>query len=205
MGPVAVGFGTVVAAGSVLRRDAAEDGRLVVDAMPRSMNREFTPRTYPNLERIVRHNVRYVGNLVALSQWYAHARRPFLTAAPLGQALYDGALDKLKRARAERIKRLGALADKAAEGAKGGLRRVLGEAKDEFLGLLRDATGDGAGEKERDALLSALTAARSAGTGYIEAIQSLDASAKSAGTAWLDAVVEAVSSAALSALSVSTD
>ncbi len=43
---------------------------------------------------------------MALEQWYVHVRQPFFNNQEFGDLLYDGLIDKLSLAKAERIKRL---------------------------------------------------------------------------------------------------
>lgn len=112
VGPVRVGYGTVVAAGSLLREDILEDGRLVATEPPAGLKREHRRHSYRNLVRVVRNNLIYLANLVALEHWYREVRRPFFSSQELGEAVYEGALEILAAAREERIRRLEAMAAK---------------------------------------------------------------------------------------------
>ena len=69
VGPVATGFGTVVGAGSILRDDVPEDDQLVLPAPPATRQRPVAPNSYSKLNRIIAHNVSYLGNLSALEAW----------------------------------------------------------------------------------------------------------------------------------------
>ena len=111
VGPVRVGYGTVVVAGSILRRDVLEDGKLVSSAPAPDFVRDYRPRTYKNLRRVVRNNLLYLANLVALEEWYRRVRQPFFARQELGDLLYAGALDVLGGAKEERTRRLVALAE----------------------------------------------------------------------------------------------
>ncbi len=111
-GPVRVAFGTVVVAGCILREDILEDGRLVVVGPHREAKRRYMPRTYGNLARLIRNNVVYLANLVALEQWYRAVRQPFFARQELGGLVYEGALVMLAGAKHERLKRLRAMAAK---------------------------------------------------------------------------------------------
>jgi len=114
VGPVRLGYGNVVAAGSILRRDYPRDNQLIVAPMPAGSARNFTPAAYPNIGRIIENNILYLANLKALETWYRQVRKAFFEAAEFGPLLYDGVLSQLALAREERLKRLGAMAQRAA-------------------------------------------------------------------------------------------
>ena len=104
VGPVRTGYGTVVAAGSVLRDDVPGDNMFVMGKALPGVQRAIAPQAYKRLSRIVEKNIVYLASLVALEQWYVHVRRPFFAAQDLGLLVYDGALRVLASARAERAK-----------------------------------------------------------------------------------------------------
>lgn len=193
VGPVRLGYGTVVAAGSIVRHDVPTDGRLVVSGSGRSFDRERIPRAYPDLARLVRNNLVYLANLAALEQWYRHVRQPFFAAQELGVLVYEGALGVLATARRERTTRLLAMAGKVAPTDDG--RRSLCERAGDVCALF-DADPPAEG---RDAFLTALEASLSgpddAGspadrTDYTGSIQALPGAVSALGTAWLQQVVD---------------
>ena len=110
VGPVCVEFGTVLAAGNVLRRDVAEPNQLVI---PRPVPATMAPfsREYRSTARIFRNGIRYLANLAALEAWYRIVRATFMLATPHGAACHAGALRALAVIRKERVKRLDAVAD----------------------------------------------------------------------------------------------
>jgi len=191
VGPVRVGFGTVVAAGSILRHDVLADGRLVVAASHPGLEREHVPRAYFNLPRVVANNIVYLANLVALEQWYVHVRRPFFAAQELGALVYDGALEMLALAKAERAKRLAAMAAKVEPTDEG--RRVLRE-RGAAIGALFEREPPAHG---RQAFLSAFEAALAGdggpdSRGFTQTIQQLPADTVALGVAWLGQLVDAL-------------
>ncbi len=101
VGPVRVGYGTVVVAGSILRHDVLDDGRLVAVAPPVGFEREHHSHNYSNLPRVVRNNIIYLANLVALEEWYRNVRWPFFARQEMGDLIYEGALEVLVLARRE--------------------------------------------------------------------------------------------------------
>jgi len=199
VGPVQVGFGTVVAAGSILRRDVTGDGRLVVVGSHPSLERDFVPFAYRGLRRILANNIVYLANLAALEHWYTKVRRPFFAAQPLGDLVYQGALEMLAGAKAERAKRLQALVAKLpqshteAAALQAGIERACAVLRGsaEAAGDRGDAPGAdavaGRGEAFRDALAAATGGAVA---DYIETIQGLPPRVRVLGSAWLQTVVD---------------
>ncbi len=198
VGPVRMGFGNVVAAGSILRNDVAEDNKLIVGKTHSPKTIDFTPRAYANLHRIVGNNITYLANLMALEEWYIHVRRPFLEAQELGGLMYAGLLDKLALAKKERVKRLQVLAEKAGTSPVSGTKAQRGsEGRKEFHerfieieqlftgGIVSDTT-----DKYRDDFLSTFDKASGGGKkDYITAIQGLPAHITEKGVSWLQSVV----------------
>jgi len=114
VGPIRVGYGTVAAAGSILRKDVPEDGKLVFAGLREGSERDHRPHAYTNLARIVRNNVVYLANLVALEHWYREVRESFFAAQDMGSLVYSGALEVLDSAKDERMDRLIAMAEKVS-------------------------------------------------------------------------------------------
>jgi len=187
VGPVRVGFGTVVAAGSILRHDILADGRLVAAAAPPRLEREHRPRSYRNLERIVRNNVIYLAGLVALEEWYRNVRQPFFAGQHLGELVYAGALEILGMAKEERAKRLLAMAEKvpAAEPAGKEFRKRAAEICALFA---PGAAVPGAGPEGVE-FVTALRA-MAAGGEYIPTIQGLTPEVSRKGVQWLQAIAD---------------
>jgi hypothetical protein len=72
VGPRRVGFGSIVAAGQVLRRNV-DAGRLVVDTVDR-LDAPVRPPGAGRVDRIVEPNAEFLGQLVALRAWYQQVR-----------------------------------------------------------------------------------------------------------------------------------
>ncbi len=194
VGPVRLGFGNVVAAGSIIRRDYPEDGQLIYEAPPASRVREYRPASYPSFRRIVENNIVYLANLAALAEWYAHVRRPFFAALTFGDLIYEGVVELLAAAKEERLKRLAAMADKAAQGAGEGPRRAFREGQGFINRLFTEGAPEvlRAVEPLREAFLGGLERSIGGGKGdYLATIRSLPPAVSSRGTAWLGAVVTA--------------
>jgi hypothetical protein len=72
VGPGKVGYGSVTAAGQVVRRSVPAE-RMVLEPTP-TLDRPFAPGKLDPLQPRLRHNLDYIGQLVALRAWYRHVR-----------------------------------------------------------------------------------------------------------------------------------
>jgi bifunctional UDP-N-acetylglucosamine pyrophosphorylase/glucosamine-1-phosphate N-acetyltransferase len=183
VGPVRLGFGTVVAAGSVLLNDVLEDGKLVAAVPPPGFERDRQPRTYKNLNRVVRNNVIYLANLVALERWYTQVRQPFFARQDMGDLVYEGALEMLRLAKDERAKRLKAMAAKVPASTPGGA---------EFIERAAEVCALFAGDPEvpgGQAFIDAFQPATAAGSNYLETVQGMGPELRVMGIQWLENVV----------------
>lgn len=196
VGPVRLGYGNVVAAGSILRGDYPRDGQLIFAPAPAGSVRDFEPASYPGLRRIIENNLLYLANLRALEAWYRHVRKSFFDTVEFGPLLYAGVMDQLALARKERMKRLGAMAHKAADtGAARSRAAPAGEALRERLAAVEDVfsreDADDAARRSRDAFLDGFR--KAAGNGrnhYIETIQHLPPDVCTQGVVWLQNLVD---------------
>ena len=212
VGPARIGFGTVIAAGEVWRKDCPEGGKLLRGERQLLSASAFHPGLYGDIRRRVTNNVHYIANLLALRQWYLHVRRSFSGDPGMGEALCRGAMEILETAMVERLTRFEALADKMEESLELGERFLPDETRGEILRQQRefrerwpelkvgltDRREEAAGHEERDGFLAKLAPVREAqGDDYIRAIRSLDLDVASLGTLWLHRVVDAVVERAL--------
>jgi UDP-N-acetylglucosamine/UDP-N-acetylgalactosamine diphosphorylase len=199
VGPQRIEYGTVLAAGSILRQDVIEENKLVICPAPRGGMTNFTPHVYSGLSRMAEKNIQYLANLTALEQWYEHVRKPFFETEEHGEHLYQGARSRLAMAMAERLKRLRTMSEHMVNSIKDGsadsrASRSKLEFKDNLErieGLFTDTNATETGAKERDAFLSALDSAGTFRSGaYIESIQALPREVTRQGTQWLNKIVE---------------
>jgi UDP-N-acetylglucosamine/UDP-N-acetylgalactosamine diphosphorylase len=214
VGPVRLGYGTVIAAGAVWEDDCPQGGMLLKGSALLS-ERTHHPGLYHEVRRKVANNLFYLGNLAALRQWYVHVRRPFLKTMEGGPELCEGALDVLDGALQERITRLGALAGKMEQSIAIAEKVLQGRTKTAHLKHKRELlqswpevekrlaglTDDSLGNIERSHFLKAIDERLSKGADdYIGFIQGLDRESADAGSAWLQSVVDAVVSRAMDPL-----
>jgi UDP-N-acetylglucosamine/UDP-N-acetylgalactosamine diphosphorylase len=212
VGPARIGFGTVIAAGSVWRGDCPAGGKLLRGEGQPASAKAFHPGLYGDIGRRVTNNILYLANLLALRQWYLHVRRSFPGDPEMGDALWKGALSTLEAALAERLARFKALAEKMGKSLELGERFLPGKTRGDILrqqrefrerwpeleACLTDRQEDAAGREERDGFLAKLAPVREAqGSDYIRVIRSLDRDVASLGTLWLQRVVAAVAERAL--------
>jgi bifunctional UDP-N-acetylglucosamine pyrophosphorylase / glucosamine-1-phosphate N-acetyltransferase len=199
VGPLRMGYGNVVAANSVLRKDFVEDNKLIVGKTHTGKTIHFRPGAYPNIRHIVENNIIYIANLIALEEWYVHVRRPFFDSQEFGRLVFAGLLDKLTLAKKERIKRLQILAEKAKASSEHDAetkpetagRNEFHEKFTEIEELFARGIRDIVVEKYRDDFLTASDNARSqGGAGYIAVIQGLPAQVSGKGTLWLQRIVD---------------
>ena len=215
VGPLQIGYGTVIAAGTIWRRDCPEGGKLLKGDAPPLFAGAFHPGLYGDIRRRVVNNIAYLANLFALRLWYLHARRLVMPAGELGEALHCGALAVLEAAIKERLSRFEALAQKMAasrvlaekhlSGTAGAaiLRRQaeLQERWPAVKGTLTEGSEATVDLEGRDLFLEKLAAAgRGGGPDHVRVIQSLDPQTATQGTRWLQRVVEAVQTRTLAHL-----
>jgi bifunctional UDP-N-acetylglucosamine pyrophosphorylase / glucosamine-1-phosphate N-acetyltransferase len=119
VGPCRIAYGTVAAAGTILRKDQLQPDHLVFEGIGRSGSLAFKPGGYRNVKRILVNNFIYLGNLVALGLWYRNIRYLFV-GTNFPSELHQGLLHVLDMAIDERIKQLKLLSEKMSAAAPAG-------------------------------------------------------------------------------------
>lgn len=198
VGPMRLGYGNVVAAGTILRGDLPEDNKLIYGKSYRGGISDFVPHVYSGFLRRIENNILYLANLMALEQWYIHVRHLFFSGQEFGELIYSGVLDKLALARKERLNRFRALADKMPaslqrsgdrdEMAAG--KRQLHEKVAALCELFSAEMAAQAGVEHQDRFLEAFHGHRKdQDPNYIQVVQSLPAADSQEGIRWLDQVI----------------
>jgi len=198
VGPLRIGYGNVIAAGSILRKDLDVENKLIVGKSHAGAIVDRVPVAYQNLVRIIENNVLYIANLLALEQWYLHVRKMFFERKEFGILIHAGLLEKLQMAKNERIKRLKDMAAKIKQAFEE-QEEGINSAKKEFCdridlieAVLKNKTVENEGAKEQERFLNILTKNKEQyGGNYIEIIQNLPSFVSKDGTKWLDSVVKA--------------
>jgi len=179
VGPCRLAFGTVVAAGSIYRKDELRQGRLIFEGLMKSGNIAFTSGMFRSLKRIMANNIIYTANLIALMQWYLHVRSKFISDN-FPDVLFEGLKEKLNMAIDERIRKL----------------KDFCTNQPDFVGIeesfnkMRLNEGDGS---LRDTFLKHIDSGiKKSGVNYISVIKGLENKSSELGTKWLQGIVDSV-------------
>jgi UDP-N-acetylglucosamine/UDP-N-acetylgalactosamine diphosphorylase len=196
VGPVRLEYGVTIAAGTILRKDELRPDRLIFGGAGKGGNVAFRPGKYSGASRIIRNNLVYVANLLALRQWY-HEVRSLFFSEKYPEPLHAGTLDNLDQALDERVRRLKELAEKLAESGDPKLHERW-PVIEEILGAQRENTGD---DRLRESFLEkAASVISRSGKDYITVIKALSPEEARQGTAWLQEIVDEATAAALKAI-----
>jgi bifunctional UDP-N-acetylglucosamine pyrophosphorylase/glucosamine-1-phosphate N-acetyltransferase len=211
VGPCRLEFGTVIAAGSIFRKDESRPERLLFGSMGKGGDMPFTPGIYYNIKRITVNNIIYIANLIALEHWYAHVRSQFISN-DFPEPLFDGLKEKLDMAIGERIHRLKALSQKMSDSvrayqqhAKENTSPLILQQKNELYKKWTELEENlkakrNAVEKTslRDVFLEKINLGiKTSGKDYISVIKGLSIEDTKAGTAWLQGIVDHITAGAL--------
>lgn len=203
VGPCRIAYGTVIAAGSIYRKDQLKPDRLVFEGGGRGGSVPYSTGIYRSVKRQAKNNITYMANLVALMAWYVHVRRQFVGKL-FPQKLYEGLTDTLGLAIFERTKRFIAFCEKL-EKSNRLYRQQMGDSasaslirqKDELYNN-RNRAADLIGgcleqiENYGDPAFSSIIHKKTEGVGpaYIDVIKSLDKEEAIRGTLWLQQIVD---------------
>ncbi|MCU0592748.1 MAG: protein GlmU [Desulfobacterales bacterium] len=192
VGPLRLNYGTTVAAGTILRKDELRPNRLIFGGVLKGGNIDFRPGRYTGISRIIKNNLIYIGNLLALRHWYYEIRALFV-AAEFPRKLLDGLLHTVDAAIRERMQRLKELAIKMEEGGDPTLATAWTILEEKLI-RQRERLGDlRLLDAFKDSVVSAISRE---GKDYIRAVQSLNTDTAEQGAAWLQGIIdEAVASA----------
>jgi len=202
VGPVRLGYGNIVTAGTVLRKDVLESNKMVIGKSYRGGVIPFVPDLYVGLSHMVENNILYLANLTALEQWYIHVRQRIFNTHELGGLIYAGALDKLVIAKKERIKRLKAVADKMLNSLKedeSGERTSAGKIElhnnvGQVCDLFDSDIAAEIGAEHRDPFLVGFyNQMNDNDADYLKLIKGLPPDLSRKGTLWLDRIIHELS------------
>lgn len=214
VGPVRLGYGTVLAAGSICRRDAPE-GRIVLSEGNKTLTCELPAVSYGNISRKVYNNVVYLANLLALKEWYLHVRQPFFSLQESGRDLFSGSMEILDGALKERLLRFREFAEKLEASIRtdekmrpGREAKSLLEKKKQLLenwskleACFTDGREDETTLDRRNLFVQSVNEALQKGVrDYLLFIRELEDNTVSTGTTWLESIVCEVTNRALDAI-----
>ncbi|MBN1933000.1 MAG: protein GlmU [Desulfobacterales bacterium] len=201
VGPIRLGYGNVVAAGTIIRNDFVKNNKLIFERSYRKLVTDFIPNRYVDISSVVKNNILYMANLTALEQWYIHVRRLFFIKKDFDELIYLGLLDKLSLAKKERIKRIKAMADKISPSIeKNDQDNQWVQRKREFLNnieqileLFEKKTVVNAGSDIHERFMNAFEKHKQCNPGsYIETIKSLPSVVAEDGILWLDKIIQTI-------------
>lgn len=198
VGPLRIGYGNVVAAGSILRKDYPQDNQLIFDIPQFRDTRDFIPAAYSGFRRILENNILYLANLKALEAWYTHVRKLFFKTQEFGLFIYGGAMEILSLAVKERLKRLKVMAEKAVSSSLKQLesepiseKQALYEHMEDIEGVLCEKIQDDVIEEAREGFLrDFMQHGGNSPMPYIEAIGKIPPDISAKGVKWLQGIVD---------------
>jgi hypothetical protein len=202
VGPAQIAYGSVVAAGGVCRKDIVEENHLYIPESPAPGMRPYETGAYRDIEKIVRKNLIYIGNIIALKAWYQNVRSLFLCRDEFDKACVEGGINNLDLILAERIKRLGELAQKMEQSIQ--TLEAQDHVPEKWISAQRTFSrswesikfeltqSDWNENKEaKDAFLISLESMPVGGS-YTDSIQLLNPAAREAGNMWIQSLVDEV-------------
>ena len=202
VGPCRLEYGTVIAAGTICRKDELRPDRLIAAAGGRSINIPFRKGASTGLRRIVANNIVFVANLIALRHWYRDIRKRFVDPERFPEDLLRALIRTVDRGIEERVRRLGGLAHKLTmvtpqpdrkgpPSPSAQIIRDLSRQTEALADLFREKCSLDFPGKWKDAFLRHLEAAEPTGEKrYLETITGLSPEGREAGSRWLQAVVD---------------
>ena len=206
VGPVRIEFGTVIAAGTVCRRNVGEPGHMVSGGSLAAWKRRgYEPGVYGDISRTLVNNLSYIGNLHAFFHWYDHVRRHFMSGKPHLAACHEGALSRIRLLIHERGLRLTELAGNlihslriAREKFDADLSAPPFVLQEEFVArwpeiskkMQPETTGE-SGQTHRGKFLDSIEKPSECAS-YLTTIKALSATQKRQGTRWLQVVADDV-------------
>jgi len=200
VGPLRVGYGSVIAAGSLLRQDI-EDDQFIITGRHAEVRRPVgdTGHATPSkLAVVIDHNIDYIAQLIALDTWYSSVRWAFCERSRLGSRLnietrnvLDGAIQE----RVNRLRELAAVSDAAnphnhpvVPSVDAAIQAIVGAE------VLLDA----------DVIHTITKPSEQRDVGYLDALADLDDDVLAKGQAWLQRAVDELIGAANRAMAATT-
>jgi bifunctional UDP-N-acetylglucosamine pyrophosphorylase / glucosamine-1-phosphate N-acetyltransferase len=214
VGPSRLAFGTIIAAGTIFRKDETRPARMLFEGTGKGGNMPFTPGLYRGIKRIVTNNSLYIGNLISLLHWYQQVRSLFVSDI-FPQALHTGAMQTLESIIRERIQRVHHFIGKIPlsiqkykdiykkdAGSKIMVQQEELVAKQNTINdLLLSMVSYPGDNARRDGFLRQVqNTSQDQHGNYIETIQSLGPEAKQLGSTWLQGIVDQTLSEVLNVL-----
>lgn len=204
VGPCTVEYGSIIAAGTICRRDIQESDKLFYgNSLPKRYELPYQPGAYGDISRIVRNNLLYIGNMYALLAWYRNVRSLF-PHNKFSEACNKGAEKNIEGMLIERINRMTQLAENMPKSLQIAEDRLGLDLIDEPYSTqeklielwpeIKDMITSGTLEtdtRSMDVFLGRLQTVKT--SSYMETIRSIDNDTRTTGTLWLQSIVDSVS------------
>jgi bifunctional UDP-N-acetylglucosamine pyrophosphorylase / glucosamine-1-phosphate N-acetyltransferase len=194
VGPCRLAYGTIVAAGSICRKDQEKENHLVIETPPKSGRIPFRPGGFRNLHRIMEHNLNYIGSLYALKHWY-HVVRSMFVGSRFPEPLLEGLLTTLAAGIDERIKQLNRLKMKVQDSVSAGEAGPAGQnfcrrwpAMEQLMTDAQDHKGNAEPMDQFAEIIEKQI--RLTGKDYLACIKSLAPQQAEIGTLWLQSIID---------------
>ena len=184
VGPCRMAYGTVSAAGTIVRRDQEKPDCLIIGGQGKGGVIAWKPGRSKVAPRIIRNNLVYLGNLCALRAWYDQVRRCFV-GQHFAEEMVTGLVKTAETAINERLKRLRFYLEHQA-------KPELMQAWAAFESIGLSVAGEKGNNDLRDVFLNHLEAVRTPERPYLETIQALPPDTAAMGTRWLESIVNTV-------------
>lgn len=207
VGPVNIQYGTVVAAGTIVRKDIKKENTMLLGSPSIAKSIPFQPNVYSNISRIIQLNSNYIASLIALRRWYLDIRVLFLKD-DMETALHSGAVDKIKSAISERLKHLKKVADRMPESIE--VQRALldkppektimkkmefAEKWPEMEGMFNSCLDKNYDSPEKDDFVRIMdNSASQKGKDYITVVKGLKKEESEKGSGWLQGIIDNINS-----------
>ncbi len=202
VGPCRLEYGTLTAAGTICRKDELRPDRLIMGGSTRNANVQFTRGLHVSPKRVIMNNVYYIASLMALRQWYIHARAQFVDN-DFSAGMLEGLREIIQLCIQERISRLmdycrNLSVASVSSATQDHFQRQLSENCPKFPKTFLMLENWNGNTILRDACLEGIRSGiRSLGKNYISVIQGLTEKEKDQGTAWLQETVDHIVSETL--------
>lgn len=199
VGPTTIEYGAITAAGTVCRKNITETGKLVYErTLPERYELPYQPGAYGDISRIIKANLKYIGNLIAMLYWYQNVRSLFINAS-YPEICHYGAIKNIHLMIDERTSRMAQLADNMPHSLQIAEQRLGIEPTEapfdkqkrlheEWPAIISKLDPDNFNVES--AHKSDLLANINTASPYVKAIQSLDDNTRRAGTLWLQSIVD---------------
>ena len=207
VGPITIEYGTIVAAGTIVRKDIDKENTMLLGSPSIARSMPFHSNLYSNLHRIIKLNINYIANLIALRSWYINIRTLFVKDDFEGE-LHKGAVQKLDFAIDERIKQLKKIAEKMPESIE--VQKSISANPSEKMIMRKNEYGknwpnieaflkgslkeNDSNQKKDDFIKIIENMISQRGKDYITAVKSLEKEESQRGTEWLQGIVDGINS-----------